>query len=118
MSSGYPFNIRSKGHQRSELQGHKVHKHTEGGRLAGVNLHSIEWLTSSCKFALNCTTPAGASCTAAYPRAYFSDFCSSTKYQPTDVAGIAGRLRVHCGAVSEFHYFTRQQNVFRSLLAG
>jgi len=39
MSPPYPLNIRSKG-QRS--QGHKVQKHIEGNRVAGVSLHSIE----------------------------------------------------------------------------
>ena len=44
MTSGYPFNIGSKG-QRSE--GHRVQKHVEGDRVAGVSLHSIDWPASS-----------------------------------------------------------------------
>ena len=36
MSSGYPFNIRTKS-QRSRSQGHKVQKHTEGDQMAGVS---------------------------------------------------------------------------------
>ena len=44
MSSGYPFNIKSKG-QRSRSHDHKVQKHISSDRVAGVSLHSIE---SSC----------------------------------------------------------------------
>jgi len=48
MSSGYPFNNRSKD-QRSRPQGHKVQKHisVEGNRMAGMSLHFIECLPSS-----------------------------------------------------------------------
>jgi len=34
--------IRSKG-QRSRSQAHKVQRHSEGNRVAGVSLHSVEW---------------------------------------------------------------------------
>ena len=46
MSSGYPFNIRSKGIS-SKVQGHKVQKHISGDRVAGMSLHSIECPASS-----------------------------------------------------------------------
>ena len=46
MGPGYPFNIRLKS-QMSRSQGHKVQKHIEGDRVAGVSLHSIECTASS-----------------------------------------------------------------------
>ena len=61
LPSPYSHNIRSKG-QRSRSQSHKAQKHIEGGRVAGMSLHSIEFPASSYYFRTSTRSETPAIC--------------------------------------------------------